>query len=65
MELLGQEIARRVAKLEAVAATSADQSCSDALTTQITMLRRQQPALRSDDPVGVQAVFNEFGRGYS
>lgn len=59
VELLGQEIAQRVAAREDAGDNKAR---SDALTVEITALRKRQQALRSDDPAGVQAVFDEFGR---
>lgn len=60
VELLGQEIAQRVAAREAA---GGDKARSEALTAEITALRKRQQALRSDDLAGVQAVFNDYGRG--
>lgn len=60
VELLGQQIAQRVAAREAA---GDDKTRSEALTVEITALRKRQQALRSDNPAGVQAVFDEFGRG--
>lgn len=66
VELLGQEIAKRAAEREGLmreaAASGVDTTRIVLLTAEMAALRERQGRLRSDDPAGVQAVFDEFGR---
>lgn len=63
VELLGQEIAKRVATRNDIEAAGGDQTDVEALTDEIAHLRKRQLALRTEDVAAVQAVFDEFGRG--
>ncbi len=60
---LDRQITECGAAIDAVPVPVAVKSLVESVTLEIAALRKRQQALRSNDPAGVQAVFNEFDRG--
>lgn len=63
VELLGQEIAKRAAAIDDEERGDNNRARIEGLRNEMRTLRRRQQGLRSEDVAGVQAVFDEFGRG--
>lgn len=62
VELLGQEIAKRVTAIDDEEKGHADPDRIRALQSEVSALWERQRGLRSEDVAGVQAVFDEYGR---